>query len=96
MRFLVEDNSMAVITGAGAEYGEKTTTHIHYSFRFTNLYQMFFASIYRNTYGILQSNTELYINPTFFLFQPQLVSPRRGYSGQTHQRLSPSTHADDS
>lgn len=83
MRFLVEDNSMAVITGAGAEYGEKTTTHIYYSFRFTNLYQMFFASIYRNTYGILllQSNTELYINPTFFLFQPQLVSPRRGYSG---------------
>ena len=31
MRFLVEDNSMAVITGAGAEYGDPREKHIIHS-----------------------------------------------------------------
>ena len=76
---------MAVITGAGAEYGdprEKNKFIIHSDSQTKPLSDVF-ASICRNIYGILllQTNTELYINPTFFSFQPQLVSPRRGYSG---------------
>jgi len=46
MIFLVEDISMAVITGAGAEYGETRTKNLHIFIQIHKPLSDVFASIY--------------------------------------------------
>ena len=91
---------MAVITGAGAEYGdprEKNKFIIHSDSQTKPLSDVF-ASIYRNIYGILllqkiQSFISILPSSHFSLSWCHHGEDTRD---QTHQRLSPSTHADDS
>jgi len=61
MIFLVEDISMAVITGAGAEYGETRTKNLHIFIQIHKPLSDVFASIYQNTDDILLLQIQMFI-----------------------------------
>lgn len=98
MRFLVEDNSMAVITGAGAEYGDPREKHIFMihsdSQTFIRCFCLY-VGIFMEYYFYKQIQSFISILPSFH-FSLSWCHHGEDTRDQTHQRLSPSTHADDS
>lgn len=91
---------MAVITGAGAEYGDprEKTNSLFIQIHKPNLYQMFlplYVGIFMEYYFYkqIQSFISILRSSHFSLSWRHHGEDTRD---QTHQRLSPSTHADDS